>query len=69
MSALHHRRAACLAFVVPVAIVGLTACGGPTEPQTYQPRNLADAANATVNKLALRDQFKSHKLPTIQAAE
>ncbi len=54
MSALHHRRAACLAFVVPVAIVGLTACGGPTEPQTYQPRNLADAANATVNELALR---------------
>ena len=54
MSALHRRKALCLTLAGASAVLALSACGSPREPQTYKPRNLGDAANANLNLLALR---------------
>ena len=54
MSALHRRKTLCLTLAGTSAVLALSACGSPREPQTYKPRNLGDAANANVNQLALR---------------
>ena len=54
MSALTPRKMLCLTLAASSALVALSACGSPRQPQTYKPRYLGDAANANLNELALR---------------
>ena len=54
MSALHRRKALCLTLAGASAVLALSACGSSRQPQTYQTRNLGDAANANLGVLGLR---------------
>lgn len=48
-------RTACLAGLAAAALLSTAACGAGLSPQTYRPRDEANATNGSVHDIALRD--------------